>query len=65
MSEFYLKTLIYTLSLILSFYSLQAIDYNRLIKKNHVSQAQLLYFLCVVALAYLVGSFFIAFFYWR
>lgn len=56
MSDFYLKVLIYLCSFALSLFGLNALDFNRLLKKNKVVQAQTLYFIIALSLAYLVGS---------
>ncbi|MCI6704954.1 MAG: DUF1146 domain-containing protein [Bulleidia sp.] len=52
-----------TISLFLSFYAMQSINFEKLIKKNHVMQAQLLYALLTLAIAYLAGQFIISFMY--
>ena len=56
MSKFYLKVLIYLCSFALSLFGLNALDYNRFLKKNKVVQAQVLYYVLALALAYLVGN---------
>ena len=61
--QFYSKAFIYILSLLISFYGLRALNYEKLIKANHVMEARILYALLVVALAYMVGSFLIQFIY--
>ena len=38
--------------------ALQAFNFEKVLRKNRVYQAQVLYGLLVIALAYLVGSFF-------
>ncbi|MBQ1476527.1 MAG: DUF1146 domain-containing protein [Erysipelotrichaceae bacterium] len=50
------RVIVYLLSFILSLYGLSALDFNRFLKKNKVTEAQVLYFLLALALAYLVGS---------
>ncbi len=60
---FFMRCLVYLFALVASFQALQALNFEKLIKPNHVWQAQLLFALLVVALAYLVGSFFNAFLY--
>lgn len=52
-----------TISLFLSFYAMQSINFEKLIKKNHVFEARLLYALLTIALAYLAGQFIISFMY--
>ncbi|MBW9212939.1 MULTISPECIES: DUF1146 domain-containing protein [Terrabacteria group] len=61
MFKFYLQSGIYLIALVLSFYALQALDFERILRKNKVNQAQVLYGLLVIALAYLVGSFLLFF----
>ena len=41
--------------------AMQALNYEKLLKKGHVRQAQVLYFLLVMALAWLSGSFVLEF----
>jgi uncharacterized integral membrane protein (TIGR02327 family) len=41
----------------LSFYALSALDYERFLRKGHVKQAQLLYWLSAMALGGLVEQF--------
>ncbi len=60
---FLCKALVYMISLFLSFYAMKSFNFEKLIKKNHVQEAQLLYALLVIALAYLVGQFFLGFLY--
>ena len=59
MIEFIREFVVYVLCLVLSIYGMQAIDFNRFIKKNHVTQAWTLYALIVIALTYLSGKFII------
>lgn len=42
---------------------MQSFNFEKIIKKNHVLEAQLLYALLVIALAYLVAQFFLGFLY--
>ena len=58
--QFLIKAGVYLIMLCLSWYGMSAVNYEKLIKKNHVGQAQLLYFLIVMAIAYLSGSFILA-----
>lgn len=60
METFYIKVLIYFLSFGLSMFGLDALDFNRFIKKGRVAQAQVLFFVLACALAYLFGSFFMS-----
>lgn len=61
MTRFYIRIIIYFLSFILSLYALSALDFNKMIKPNKVSQAQLLYIMLAMVLAYLFGEFLMRF----
>lgn len=63
MVQFLIRCGIYILALVVSYFALDAVNYEKILKKGHVKQAQILYFLLVIALAYLVGSFCCAFIY--
>ena len=63
LASFYIKAIVYVICLCISFYALSALDFERIIKKNHVSQARILYALLVMGLAHLVASFVLAFVY--
>lgn len=52
---------IYILCFILSMQAMQALNFEKLLKQGHVRQAQVLYFLLVMALAWLSGSFVLSF----
>ena len=56
-----IRDVIYILCFILSMQAMQALNYEKLLKKGHVRQAQVLYFLLVMALAWLSGSFVLTF----
>lgn len=58
--HFLVRALVYLLALVLSWYGLGAVNYEKLLRKGHVGQAQLLYFLIAMGLAYLAGSFVLA-----
>jgi uncharacterized integral membrane protein (TIGR02327 family) len=60
---FVLRAGIYILSFVVVFYAMQSVNYEKLLKAGHVRQAQVLYFLIIIALSYLVGSFFNVFLY--
>ncbi|ANZ94969.1 MULTISPECIES: DUF1146 family protein [Brochothrix] len=45
----------------IAFFSLQALDLEKMIRKNKVVQARLLYILLAVALGYGVSSFFLSY----
>ncbi|MBR4163975.1 MAG: DUF1146 domain-containing protein [Solobacterium sp.] len=63
MAQFLVKAIVYLVMLCLSWYGMSAVNYESILKKNHVGQAQLLYFLLVMSLAYLSGSFLLALIY--
>ena len=63
MIRFLIKAFIYIVSLAVSWYAMQAWDYEKVLKRGHVQQAQVLYFMLMIALAYLVSQFFIGFIY--
>jgi len=56
--HFLIKCGVYILSFVVSMYAMKCINYEKILKKGFVKEAQVLYFLMVFALAYLVGSFF-------
>ena len=64
MNKFVIQVIVYGFSFILCLYGLSAFDFSRFIKKNKVSEGQLLYFLIAFALAYLVGSMFMSLIYY-
>lgn len=61
--QFLTRACIYILAFVVTWVAMDAVNYEKLLKKGHVKQAQVLYFLIVMALAYLVGSFCCAFLY--
>ena len=60
---YFIRLMIYFISFAISLYGLSAIDYNRLLKKNHVMAAQVLYLVLSMALAFLLGQFLMAIMY--
>ena len=62
-AHFYVKAGIYSVMFLLSFAGMSALDYNRFLKQGHTVQAQILYALMVMALAWMSGSFIISFIY--
>lgn len=60
---FFVKSGIYLIAFALSWYSLGALDFSRFLRQGHTRQAQILYGLLVLALAYLAGSFILAIMY--
>lgn len=61
--HFILRAAVYILCFILSIYGLSALNYEKALRKDHVKQAQVLYVLLALGLAYLAGSFINAFLY--
>ena len=62
-AHFYVKAGIYAVMFLLSFTGMSALDYNKFLKQGHTVQAQILYALLVMALAWMSGSFIISFIY--
>ena len=60
LAGFFARSLIYLAAFGLSFYGLGALDFNRFLKQGSTTQAQILYAMLVMGLAYLAGSFVIA-----
>ena len=56
-----IRDVIYILCFILSMQAMQALNFEKLLKQGHVRKAQVLYFLLVMALAWLSGSFVLSF----
>lgn len=63
--SFLIRAGVYILALVVTWYAMDAVNYEKILKKGHTAQAQVLYFLLVMGLAYLVGSFVLAFIYQR
>jgi uncharacterized membrane protein YwzB len=63
MAQFYVRAGIYAVMFLLSFFSMGALDFSRFLKQGHTAQAQVLYWILVLSLAYLSGSFIISFLY--
>lgn len=59
MYKWWIKIAIYFISFILSLVGLDAIDFNRFIKKGKIVSSWALYLVLAFALAYLLGEFFI------
>ena len=64
MLNFYLKLAVYFVAYFLALLALRAIDFARLVKKNRVFETWLLYLILGMALAYLLGNFFIEIIYY-
>ncbi|EUJ32704.1 putative membrane protein ywzB [Listeria floridensis FSL S10-1187] len=47
--------------IVITFWALQAINYEKLLRKNHVVQARLLFAILSIVIGYLLSSFFIDF----
>lgn len=60
MSEYISKLIIYFICLIISLYGLNALDFNRLLKKNKTKEAWILYLIIAIIFAYLLGDFIIS-----
>ena len=58
---FYIRAAVYIICLLLSFYGLSALDFKKFLKQGYVRQAQILYVLLVLALAYLSAGFILGF----
>lgn len=63
MKDFVFKILIYILGFVLSFYGLNALDFNKFIRQGRVRETWVLYFVLACSLAYLFGSFVISIIY--
>ena len=57
------RAAVYIAAFIVSFYALSALNFNRFVKQGYVLQARLLYWILVLSLAYLSGSFVLALIY--
>ena len=64
MLKFYLRVLVYLFCFALSLIGLNALDFNRFIKKGSVVNAWILYFIIAMSLAYLFGSFLMSIIYY-
>lgn len=59
---FILRSIVYLLMFLVTWFAMDAINYEKLLRKNKVNQAQVFYFILVMAIAYLAGSFILSFF---
>ena len=57
MTEYIIKIIIYILCYLLVLYGLNAFDFNRFVKKGHIQEARILYFVVSMAITYLIGEF--------
>lgn len=60
---FYLKAGVYTVSFLVCYYALNALNFGQFLKPGHVGEARVLYFLIVMALAFLTAQFILGFIY--
>lgn len=63
MIDYFLDAFVYIVCFAAAWYGLSAINYEKFIKANHVKEAQILYFMIVASIAFLAGSFILAFVY--
>ena len=52
-----IKSILYAITFLLSLYSLTAIDYNKFVKKNKITEIKLLMLLLSLSVAYLSTNF--------
>ncbi|MDO4520010.1 MAG: DUF1146 domain-containing protein [Erysipelotrichaceae bacterium] len=60
MLQFYIRSAVYLICLVAAWYGMSAVNYEKILRQGHVRQAQILYFMIVLGLAYLSGSFILA-----
>lgn len=60
MYRFYIRCAVYFVCFVFSLFGLSALDYNRFLKKGKVAQANILYILIAMIMAYLTGEFLMA-----
>jgi len=58
--RFLIRCAVYLVCLVAAWYGMSAVNYEKILRKGHVRQAQILYFMIVIGLAYLCGSFVLA-----
>lgn len=58
---FYARSLVSLMCLVIAFYALRALNFEKLIKPGHVIEARVLYGLIMVALAYTSAQFLLLF----
>ena len=64
MLKFVLRVVIYFVCFLFSLYGLRALDFNRFIKQGKVAEANILYFIVALIMAYLLGSFLMSIIYY-
>lgn len=57
MNTYISKIIIYLICFVVSLFGLSAFDFNRIIKKNNIAQAWVLYFIIALVLTYILGQF--------
>lgn len=57
MNTYISKIIIYLICFVVSLFGLSAFDFNRIIKKNNIAQAWVLYFIIALLLTYILGQF--------
>lgn len=55
----YVIIISHLLFIVITFWALQAINYEKFIKKNHVTQARLLFVIISIVLGYTLSNFFL------
>lgn len=60
MLNFFVKVVIYLMMFVASLYGLNALDFNRFLKRNPGPSATILYILIALIMAYLLGEFMIS-----
>ena len=60
MTYFIIRVVLHVVCFMVSFYALQALDFNRFLKQGHVTQAQLLMLILAMGLGYLMAQFLIS-----
>ncbi len=55
----YIVIISHLLFIVITFWALQAINYEKFIKKNHVTQARLLFVIISIVLGYTLSNFFL------
>ncbi|EIN9172205.1 DUF1146 domain-containing protein [Listeria monocytogenes] len=57
----YVIIISHLLFIVITFWALQAINYEKFIKKNHVTQARLLFVIISIVLGYTLSNFFLGY----
>ena len=56
MYNFWYKVIVYLVCFVGALYGLSALDFNRFLKQGRVAQANILYAMLALSIAYLVGT---------